>query len=112
MEQLPSYMDQTHPNLICRLKKALYSLKQAPRIWSDTIGQYLVTSGFKTSNAKFSLYVKKTDRGIIIMFIYVDDLIIIGDSHANIFYLKKILKQKFEMKDLGELRYFFDIEVI
>jgi hypothetical protein len=30
----------------------------------------------------------------------------------TIFDLKKLLKQKFEMKDLGELRYFFGIEVI
>ncbi len=46
-------MDQTHPNLVCRLKKALYGLKQAPRVWSDKIGEYVVTSGFQTSNANF-----------------------------------------------------------
>jgi hypothetical protein len=59
MEQPPGYVDQTHPNLVCRLKKALYGLKQTPRAWSDEIGLYLVTSGFQTSNADFSLYVKK-----------------------------------------------------
>jgi len=112
MEQPPSYVDQTHPNLVYRLKKALYNLKQAPKAWLDKIGQYFVTSGFQTSNADFSLYVKKTDHGIVIIVIYVDDLIITRDSDANIFELKKLLKQKFEMKDLGELRYFFDIEVI
>jgi hypothetical protein len=112
MEQPPSYVDQTRPNLVCRLKKALYGLKQAPRAWSDKIGQYLVTSGFQTSNANFSLYVKKTDHGIVVIVIYVDDLIITRDSNANIFDLKKLLKQKFEMKDLGKLRYFLSIEVI
>ncbi len=55
---------------------------------------------------------KKTDHGIVVIVIYVDDLIITGDSDADIFDLKKLLKQKFEMKDLGELRYFLDIEVI
>ncbi len=105
-------MDQTRPNLVCRLKKALYGLKQTPKAWSDKIGQYLVTSGFQTSNAKFSLYVKKTDHGIIVIVIYVDDLIITRNSDANIFDLKKLLKQKFEMKDSGELRYFLGIEVI
>ncbi len=55
---------------------------------------------------------KKTDHGIVIIVIYVDDLIITGDSDANIFDLKKLLKQKFKMKDLGELRYFLGIEVI
>ncbi len=112
MEQPPGYVDQTRLNLVCRLKKALYGLKQALRAWSDKIGQYLVTSGFQTSNANFSLYVKKTDHGIVVIVIYVDDLIITGDSDANIFGLKKFLKQKFEMKDLGELRSFLGIEVI
>jgi len=56
--------------------------------------------------------VKNTNYGIVIIVIYVDDLTIIGDNDVNIFDLKKLLKQKFEMKDLGELCYFFDIEVI
>jgi len=56
--------------------------------------------------------VKKTNHGIIVIVIYVDDLIIIGNSDADISNLKKLLKQKFEMKDLGELCYFFGIEVI
>jgi hypothetical protein len=38
-------------------------------------------------------------------------LIITGDSDVDIFDLKKILKQKFEMKDLGELRYFLGIKI-
>jgi len=104
MEKPLGCVDQTHPNLVCRLKKVVYSLKQAPRAWSNKIGWYLVTSGFQTSNAFFSLYVKKTDHGIIVIVIYVDDLIITGDSETNIFDLKKLLKQKFEMKNLRELR--------
>jgi hypothetical protein len=56
--------------------------------------------------------VKKTDHGIIVIVIYVDDLIITRDNDVDIFDLKKLLKQKFEMKDLGELRYFLGIEVI
>ncbi len=55
---------------------------------------------------------KKTNHGIVVIVIYVNDLIIIGDSNVDIFDLKKFLKQKFEMKDLGELRYFLGIEVI
>jgi hypothetical protein len=56
--------------------------------------------------------VKKIDRGIIVIVVYVDDLIITINDDANIFDLNKLLKQKFEMKDLGELRYFLSIEVI
>jgi len=56
--------------------------------------------------------VKKTNYGIVVIVIYVDDLIITRDSDVDIFDLKKLLKQKFEMKDLGELHYFLNIEVI
>jgi hypothetical protein len=56
--------------------------------------------------------VKKIDHGFVVIVIYVDDLIITRDNDANIFDLKKLLKQKFEMKDLGELCYFLGIEVI
>jgi hypothetical protein len=56
--------------------------------------------------------VKKIDHGIVVIVIYVDDLIITRDSDLNNFDLKKLLKQEFETKDLGELRYFFNIEVI
>jgi hypothetical protein len=56
--------------------------------------------------------VKKTNHGIVVIVISIDDLIIIRDSDVDIFDLKKLLNQKFKMKDLGELRYFLDIEVI
>jgi len=112
MEQPLGYVDQTHPNLVYKLKKTLYGLKQAPRAWSNKIGQYLVTNEFQTSSVDFSLCVKKIDHGIVIIVIYVDDLIITRDSDEDIFDLKKLLKQKFEMKDLGELHYFLGIEVI
>ncbi len=61
---------------------------------------------------KFFTICKKTDHGIVVIVIYIDDLIIIGDSDADISNLKKLLKQKFEMKDLGELCYSLSIEVI
>ena len=51
-------------------------------------------------------------QGIVVITIYVDDLIIVGDSAMEIDHVKSLLKQEFEMKDLGELRYFLGIEVI
>jgi len=42
----------------------------------------------------------------------VDDLIVGGDNEEEIEHVKSLLKQKFDIKDLGELRYFLGIEVI
>ena len=46
----------------------------------------------------------------IILILYVDDLLIIGDDHL-IDQCKKDLIREFEMKDLGLLHYFLGLEV-
>ncbi|MCO5590817.1 hypothetical protein L7F22_044792 [Adiantum nelumboides] len=58
------------------------------------------------------LYVQKTDAGIVIITIYVDDLIIGGDALKDVEHVKALLQKYIDMKDLGELRYFLGIEMI
>ena len=58
---------------------------------------------------------KKTERGTVVIVIYVDDLIVINitsDSGHDIANVKEMLCVEFDMKDLGELRYFLGIEVV
>jgi Reverse transcriptase (RNA-dependent DNA polymerase) len=43
--------------------------------------------------------------------VYVDDLIITGDNQIEINCIKRDLKQKFDIKNLGKLKYFFGIEI-
>jgi hypothetical protein len=63
-------------------------------------------------DADHSLYVRKSDEGIVVVTIYVDDLIVGGDNEKEVEHVKRLLKQKFDMKDLGELKFFLGIEVI
>ncbi|MCO5614144.1 hypothetical protein L7F22_068425 [Adiantum nelumboides] len=63
-------------------------------------------------DADHTLYVQKTDAGIVIITIYVDDLIIGGDALKDVEHVKALLRKQFDMKDLGELRYFLGIEMI
>jgi Reverse transcriptase (RNA-dependent DNA polymerase) len=46
-----------------------------------------------------------------VLIIYVDDMIITGDNSEEIKKLEERLFQDFEMKSLGRLKYFLDIEV-
>ncbi|MCO5604585.1 hypothetical protein L7F22_058753 [Adiantum nelumboides] len=112
VEQPPGYEDGKHLDYVCWLCKALYGLKQAPRAWHDKITKYLLRIGFRMSHANHSLYVHHSDAGFVLITIYVDDLIIVGDSKTEIEHVKGLLKKEFEMKDVGELRYFLGLEVI
>ena len=112
MEQPQGYEDVRHPKYVCKLKKALYGLKQAPRAWHARIVAYLVSIGFHMADADHSLYVRENENGIVIICIYVDDLIVGGNNEAETEHVKTLLKQEFDMKDLGELRYFLGIEIV
>ncbi|MCO5547345.1 hypothetical protein L7F22_000794 [Adiantum nelumboides] len=112
MEQPQGYESLKHPGYVCKLKKALYGLKQALRAWHARVVACLVSIGFHMADADHSLYVRKTENGIVIICIYVDDLIIGGDNEGEIMHVKSLLKKEFDMKDLGELRYFLGIEII
>ena len=112
MCQPPGFEDRKHPEYVCKLKKALYGLKQAPRAWHKKLAESLIKIVFKMSKVDPSLYVKKVNDCIVVILIYVDDLIIVGDSMAEIRKLKKNQETQFHMKDLGELKYFLGIEII
>jgi len=43
--------------------------------------------------------------------VYVDDILIIGNSDSTIFSIISKLKNEFVMKDLGDLSHFLGIEV-
>ncbi|MCO5552030.1 hypothetical protein L7F22_005538 [Adiantum nelumboides] len=84
MEKPPGYQDTGYPDYVCKIWKALYGLKKAPCAWHDKIAQYLITIGFHMANAYHLLYVLKTDAGIVVITIYVDDLITGGDALEDV----------------------------
>ncbi|XP_044477048.1 uncharacterized mitochondrial protein AtMg00810-like [Mangifera indica] len=47
-----------------------------------------------------------------ILILYADNIIITGDDHKRIEDLKKLLDKEFEIKDLGNFRYFLGMEVV
>ena len=112
MDQPLGFEDDCHLGYVCKLQKALYGLKQTPRAWHSKIAQYLTSIGFCMSDVDHSLYVHMIDKGIVAIVIYVDDLIIGGDSLEEIKDVKGLLRNEFDMKDMGELRYFLGIEMI
>ena len=67
--------------------------------------------GFTKSSYDYALFTRQTPHGLTILLLYVDDMIISGDDADTIISLKQWLRQEFQMKDLGHLRYFLGLEV-
>jgi hypothetical protein len=111
MRQPPGYKSKTHPHYVCKLDKALYGLKQAPRAWYFRLSSELQSLGFKPSKADVSLFVYNKGGVVIFLLVYVDDIIVASSSSVATTTLLTDLQADFALKDLGDLHYFFGIEV-
>ena len=99
------------PGNVLRLKKAIYGLKQSPRAWYRKLSTTLNGRGFRKSELDHTLFTLSSPSGIIVILVYVDDLIITGSDKAGIQATKDFLKSVFDIKDLGEMKYFLGIEI-
>lgn len=109
--KLPPGFSASSPNKVCKLRKSLYGLRQAPRCWFAKLSASLKDFGFKQNYSDYSLFTLKKGSSIIYVLVYVDDLIIGGNDPTLISKFKAYLNRKFHMKDLGVLKYFLGIEV-
>jgi hypothetical protein len=110
IEQPPSFV--TNSNLVCRLKKYIDGLKQSLRAWYDNIDIFFLRLGFKHCEHDHNLYVLHTNGNILIVVLYVDDLVIIGNKIDLILRLKKQLTESFDMTNIGTLYYFLGLQVL
>lgn len=109
MKQPPGY--ENGENLVCRLVKSLYGLKQGARDWNRKIDQTLKSMSFNQSNADPCLYIRVKNGHPEYMLIYVDDMIVAVRTLADFTEIVAALKKNFKITELGELRYFLGIHV-
>ncbi|GKE20783.1 ribonuclease H-like domain-containing protein, partial [Tanacetum coccineum] len=101
----PGFFDKNDKRVF-KLKKSLYGLKQAPRQCNHKLYETLIEAGFKQSKNDHSLYIKNDGDVSLYLLVYVDDLVITGNSKTEIKNFKSFLNKKFKINDLGELKYF------
>lgn len=74
---------------VCRLWKSFYGLKQSPRAWFDRLTRVVKGHGFVQCQTDYTMFVKCSQEGKLLVFIvYVDDIIITEDDHEEIRSLK------------------------
>ena len=63
------------------------------------------------SHYDFALFIRCTNKSIILLLLYVDDIIITSDDLSGIQEFKDFLSPQFEMKNRGHLNYFLGLEI-
>ncbi|KAJ0834657.1 putative RNA-directed DNA polymerase [Helianthus annuus] len=109
---LPEGYYSKNETKVCKLVKSLYGLKQAPRKWNEKLTNVLVNVGFVQSCCDHSLYILSKESVLILLLVYVDDIIVTGNNDNEISRIKQLLRDNFQIKDLGVLRYFLGLEVL
>ena len=110
--QLEGFEVKGKEHMVCRLKKSLYGLMQAPRQWYKKFDSFMVGHEYTKINANHCVYVKKfPDVKFLILLLYVDDMLIVGQDASMIGDLKKDLFKAFDMKDLGPARQILGMEI-
>lgn len=109
--QILGLPDKSPTRLVCKLKKSLYGLRQSPRLWFNKFSTTILQMGFIQSKADYSLFSLHSESTITIILVYVDDLLICGNSTSSISDIKQLLSRSFNMKDLGPVTYFLGIEI-
>ncbi|GLC52651.1 hypothetical protein PLESTB_000653600 [Pleodorina starrii] len=99
------------PNVVARLHKALYGLRQASRTWYKTLHERLKAMGYEQSAADPSLYVRVEDGVQVYVLVYVDDVLVASVSHELVLQAKAELMRQFECRDMGEASVFLGMEI-
>lgn len=110
----PPGFEQYGPNgeeLVCKLKKSIYGLKQASRNWNHTIDQWLRGYGLKATKADPCVYTKRSQGDTLVILIWVDDIIIAGSNKRVVADFKAAISRRFKMKDLGPLEWILGVKI-
>ena len=100
VRQPPGHGDGTER--VCKLRRALYGLKQSPRIWEEKLRSSLQGLGFASSTVDPCLYTMRRDGQLVFILDFVDDMLIASHSQSHIDWVYSELCKEYALTDEGE----------
>ena len=86
-------------------------MRESPRAWYECLDNYLISLGFVRSEHDYCLYNLIEKDAIIYFIIFVDDPLICCKNRQNLNFIKSMLKERFQMKDLGKVSTYLGINI-
>ena len=102
MDQPEGFKIKGKENLVCKLNKSIYGLKQSAREWNAKLTKVLLDHGFIRCPADPCVFYN--EKKSLLIGIYVDDLYVCYENEVCIDKLKNCLINYFDIRDLGEAK--------
>ena len=112
MDQPLCFESKGQEHKICKLKRSIYGLKQVSRQWNIKFHHAVLKDGFKMMEEDHCVYLKRSNNSFVILSLYVDDILLVGNSKEMIDTTKKWLSSNFEMKNMGEASYVLGVKIV
>jgi Reverse transcriptase (RNA-dependent DNA polymerase) len=96
---------------VYRLKKSLYGLKQAARVWNQTLHESLTRNGFKQNETDNCLYSHESGGEVVYLLVHVDDILAATSKEEILDKLMDNVGRDFELKGLGDAKHYLGIDL-
>lgn len=111
MEQPEGYHEGTS-DVVCRLHKSLYGLRQAPRAWFLRLKSELQTLGYENASADPGLWSIRKGAHCIYILVYVDDILIASKDLHEVEGVEDMLLRVFDARKLGNAECYLNMEIV
>ncbi|CAI7866967.1 unnamed protein product [Closterium sp. NIES-53] len=96
---------------VCKLKKAIYGLKQAPCAWYHKLEETLLAGDFKKSECDHSSFLLQEKEKFLMLMVYVDDILLFSESSSMIERVEEMLEMQFKCSKMGDVKYYLGMDV-
>jgi hypothetical protein len=113
MEQ-PEGFHEGGPDMVCKLVKSIYGLKQASRNWNHEIDSFMKSIGYNSIISDPCVYIKRTRQGrFILLSLYVDDTIAACSKTDEPIWEsdKRAIASHYAIKDLGQCEWILNMKI-
>lgn len=95
--------------MVCKLQKKLYGLKQEPTAWYEILHSYLIKINFIRKSEDSNVYLKVQGDKILLVEVFVDDIIFGGNDEMGFIFFEEM--KEFELSMIGEIKFFIGLQI-
>ena len=107
----PGSSDYGNKDVVWKLEKSLYGLKESSWAWYMKVKTELEKLSFSHSDLDHAVFLYSSSHKFCIVALYINDLMILSNNPSLLHQKKKQLMSAFKMKDLGDIHWFLGLEI-